>query len=166
MFPGCDYEGLLPVDEEGYLLPVEMTEDEAGGYPKISAIDTSPAGPPGTPWGDVRVAQAAQIAGLLADLWKPLELYCVEAPVHSVREEAARDSTYVLVTRKRRRFDWGSAPGNERTGEDSAAEKVVRLRQFLKEHGPLDALELDESASLSDLIDLRHAHRPRPSVNH
>ena len=65
MFPGYDYEGLLPVDDEGHLLPVEMDEQEATGFPKIAGVDTSPAGPPGSPWGDPRVAQAAQIVTLL-----------------------------------------------------------------------------------------------------
>ena len=69
MFPPYDYEGLLPIDDDAYLLPVEVSESEAGQFPKIAGIDSSPSGPPGTPWGDVRVAQATKIVQLLEEAW-------------------------------------------------------------------------------------------------
>lgn len=153
MFPGYDYEGLLPVDEEGYLLPIELSEQDAQAFPKIGGIDSSPAGPPGSPWGDVRVAEAAEIIVLLEDIWRPLELYRVTVPPrHSPGDEAPQDE-FVLVTRKQRHYAWGSAPGKERQGEDRAADKATGLRAVLEKFGPLDAWEDERSTHVSELID-------------
>ena len=60
MFEDFDEPGLLPVDVDGCLLPVELTEQEAAIYPWISGINTSPSGPPGNPWGDERVTKSRQ----------------------------------------------------------------------------------------------------------
>ena len=102
MFPGYDYEGLLPVDQAGNLLPVEMDEQEAKGFPKIAGIDTSPAGPPGSPWGDPRVAQAAQIVALLEELWDPLQLNRIVVPAETEPAAAApsEEEAFVLTTNR------------------------------------------------------------------
>jgi hypothetical protein len=159
MFPGCDYEGLLPVDEEGYLLPVEVNQEEATGYPKISGIDSLPCGESGSPWGDRRVAQAAQIVARIDGLWEPLQLYQVEVPPQAALTESPVDETFFLITQKRRRIPWGRPPGQERHGEQTAAEKVAGLKRFLDEHGPLDAYAPDEHAPSADSSNARHAGR-------
>lgn len=164
MFPGFDYEGLLPVDTDGVLLPVEMDEQQASAYPKIAGIDTSPAGPPGSPWGDTRVTQAAQIVILLEEIWKPLQLQRIVVPErHSASDAAAEAPLYVLATCQGRQFAWGSAPGQEQPGEEKAADKVAGLKRFLQEHGPLDSLEGDNQAGLSRQLDLR-VGRARPPI--
>ena len=155
MFPGYDYEGLLPVDEEGYLLPVEIGEQEAQQFPKIGGIDSSPAGPPGSPWGDPRVAAAAQIILLLEDVWQPLELYKLDVPPRQAPIDGPLQPDFVLVTRQRRHYTWGSAPGKERQGEERAEEKAVGLKTFLETHGPLDTWEDAQANHVSQLIDRR-----------
>ena len=155
MFPGYDYEGLLPVDEEGFLLPVEIGEQEAQQFPKIGGIDSSPAGPPGSPWGDPRVAAAAQIVLLLEDVWQPLELYRVDVPPRQSPIDGALQADFVLVTRQRRHYTWGSAPGQERQGEERADAKASGLKGFLEKHGPLDTWEDGQTTHVSQLID-RH----------
>ncbi len=156
LLPPYDYEGLLPVDQSGVLLPVEMSEEEAAGYPKITGVDTSPAGPPGTAWGDERVKQAAEIVGLLEDLWEPLELYQIEVPRRRHAGERVAGGAYVLITKKRRRFEWGNPPGKESADEERAEEKITRLKRFLQEFGPLDALQLTDHRTISQRVGLRY----------
>jgi hypothetical protein len=155
MFPDYNYEGLLPVDQEGYLLPVEVSEQEAQRYPKIGGIDSSPAGPPGNPWGDPRVAEAAEIVLLLEPLWEPLGLYKVEVPPRRSPIDGPLPEDFVLVTRQRRRFQWGSAPGKERAGEERGVDKADGLKLFLEQKGPLDNLKTEQPTRLSELIDRR-----------
>ncbi len=159
MFPGYDYEGLVPIDAEGFLLPVEMEEQEAGAFPKVSGVDTAPAGPPGSPWGDTRVAQAARIVALLEEIWKPLDLYRVSVPVRRSAVASPDPDVYVLITRQGRRFSWGSAPGKELRGEDTAAEKVAGLKKYLQDHGSLDLIGTEQQTSLQELPSLRYAER-------
>ncbi len=164
MFPNYNYEGLLPIDDEGYLLPVEIDKETAASFPKISGVDTSPTGPPGSPWGDVRVAQAVHIVALLESIWEPLQLNRVEVPARPSISDQASSRSFVLITNKRRRFEWGSAPGQEQRGEQTASAKIDGLRQFLTEHGPLDALELSSNSRLTDEVWGRVARR-RPAAS-
>ncbi len=51
--------GLLPVDDEGVLLPSgDFSPIEAARYPRLAGVDSVPQGPVGTRWGDARVAGA------------------------------------------------------------------------------------------------------------
>jgi hypothetical protein len=158
-FPAYNYEGLLPVDDEGYLLPVEIGEQEAQQFPKIGGIDSSPAGPPGNPWGDTRVAEATLIVMLLEDVWHPLELYKIEVPPRRTPLDGPAQEDFVLVTRGGRQYTWGSAPGRERPGEEKARDKAAGLKAFLEQHGPLDRWEDQQATSVSDLLDHRRSRR-------
>ena len=162
MFEDFDEPGLLPVDIDGCLLPVELTEQEAAMYPWISGINTSPAGPPGNPWGDERVLKAAKIVALLEDIWTPLKLHRIEVPPNEASADPTSATTerFMLITRKRRQFDWGSARGEEKRGEDAAADKATRLRQILETNQDLDSLELGDTADLSEIIGIRYAKQP------
>ncbi len=162
MFPGYDYEGLLPVDEEGFLLPVEIEEQEATQFPKIAGVDTSPAGPPGSPWGDTRVAQAAQIVNLLKEIWEPLELRRVIVPPRRSSVDSPEEDPFLLITKQGRQFAWGSAPGEERRGENPAAVKVTGLKKYAQQHGSLDQVGADEQAQWMALPVTRYADRIRP----
>jgi hypothetical protein len=159
MIPTYNYEGLLPVDVEGYLLPVEISEDEAQQYPKIGGIDSSPEGPPGSPWGDLRVAEAAQIVQLIEAVWHPLDLYRIEVPPRPSPAEGPARSDFELVTRGRRRYTWGSAPGKERAGEERASEKAKGLKAFVEKYGSLDAWDEGQADHVSELIDRRILNR-------
>ncbi len=156
MFEGHDYVGLVPVDDEGVLLPPEITSEEAEKFPIIKGIDSPPVATEGNAWGDSRVASAAAIVSLLEDLWTPLQLYQIEVPPKQ-STVAPVGEDYVLITKKRRQFKWGSAPGKEHSGEEPARDKVLRLRTFLQEQGPLDTFEGDDNSDLSSLIGLRYA---------
>jgi len=155
MFPPHDYEGLLPIDGQAYLLPVEVSEQEATRFPKIAGIDSSPTGPPGSPWGDIRVAEAARIVALLEEIWDELGLLKVEVPPKNSPLENT-DETFYLITKQRNRVRWGSAPGAESTGEESAQEKAVALREYARSQGSLDTWveqHRKAEANLSDLLD-------------
>ncbi|MBM98660.1 MAG: hypothetical protein CMJ77_05995 [Planctomycetaceae bacterium] len=160
MFEDFDEPGLLPVDIDGCLLPVELSEQEAAEYPWISGINTSPAAPPGNAWGDKRVLHAARIIGLLEEIWGPLQLSRIEVPNQALITDTNGQS-YNLITRSRRKFAWGSAPGAEQTGEDPAKEKVALLRRILESNQDLDSLELNDQANLSEAIGIRYARQPR-----
>jgi hypothetical protein len=146
--PFHDRGGLFPVDPQGVLLPpTDFDEQQARDYLRVSAGDTWPAGPVGTPWGDQRVTGAAQIADAIGPAWKELALYRIV-----IREEGgvgrrAADPLYELRTRRDTRITWGSAPGREGAGEPSAQDKVARLISFVQTNGTLDhssaALDLD-----------------------
>ena len=124
-------EGLLPVDEDGILLPQEIPGEEANKYPKIGGVETRPAGTAGIAWGDSRVAEAASIALLLEDIWHDLGLKRIDVP--TIEESKTNQAFYHLVLVNDQSTVWGSAPGREIIDESSAAEKVARLRQILKD---------------------------------
>jgi hypothetical protein len=159
MFPDYNYEGLLPIDAEGYLLPVEISEQEALPFPKIAGVDSSPTGPAGNPWGDPRVGEAAQIIALLEDVWQTLELAKVEVPPRASPAELSGPQQFTLVTRGRRRFNWGAAPGQEAAGDKTATEKAAGLRAFAEQHGALDRWQETAAPSVSDLLDHQRLRR-------
>ncbi len=151
-FPPYNYEGLVPVDDEGYLLPVELTAEESHGFPKIAGVDSSPSGPPGSPWGDPRVVEAVQIVSLLQEAWEKLELYKIEVPPMPSSAELEATSDYVLITRQRRRFQWGPAPGKEARGQATAREKADGLKAFAEQRGPLDVWDEPDAPNVSELL--------------
>lgn len=136
--PPYDYEGLLPVDNEAFLLPVELSESEAADFPRIAGIDSSPSGPPGTPWGDVRVAEASRIIELLEEVWKTLGIYKIEVPPLPSQLDEPVEQDYFFITRQRHRLRWGPAPGKEAAGEQTAADKARGLHEYADKVGSLD----------------------------
>lgn len=144
-----EQRGLLPVDVGGVLLPPrEFNESQIRDYLRISAGNTLPAGPAGTPWGDARVAGGAAVAAAFGSQWKTLGLYRV------VAEETDRalpgrspEILFSLLTRDGARVIWGHAPGLESNTEAAAHAKVARLVRYVEKHGPLrtgpGASELD-----------------------
>ena len=105
------------------------------------------------------MAQAARIVALLEEIWKPLDLYRVSVPARRSAVASADPDVYVLITRQGRRFSWGSAPGKELRGEDTAAEKVAGLKKYLQDHGSLDLIGTEQQTSLLELPSLRYAER-------
>lgn len=67
--PVCMVEApgrLIPVDVEGNRLPDgDFALNQAVRFPRLTDIETMPVGPPGTRWGDLRVADGAAIAAAL-----------------------------------------------------------------------------------------------------
>jgi hypothetical protein len=117
--------GLLPIDAEAVVLPSEgFTSEQAAAYPKITGIRTSPRGPPGTPWGDPLVEQAAVLASVVRPEWEPIGL--VECRFD---REGTRPG-WSLVRKKGGAIRFGPAPGHETPGEPQAAVKVARLKRL------------------------------------
>jgi len=131
--------GLLAVDAEGVVLPSgDFTAESAAEYPRITGIDSSPQGPEGSSWGDMAVEEAAAVAVVIGPEWKSLALVdCRPKTVLGARvwELVGPDGQVIL---------FGSAPGQEREGEPSAAAKVARLKAL--EGKPLPAEGIDLSA--------------------
>jgi hypothetical protein len=130
--------GLLAVDAEGVVLPSgDFTAESAAEYPRITGIDSSPQGPEGSSWGDMSVEEAAAVAVVIGPEWKSLALVdCRPKTVLGARvwELVGPDGQVIL---------FGSAPGQEREGEPSAAGKVARLKAL--EGKPLPAESIDLS---------------------
>jgi len=132
---------LLPVDAEGVLLPTgDFSPVEAAKYPQLVGIETVPVGPPGTRWGEAKVAGGARIAAVLGPVWQQLGLSRIVA---SSMVEIGRDDayTYELFTRSGTRIIWGRAPGPDPPGEIPAVDKVAWLTRYYKENGTLDGVD-------------------------
>jgi len=153
--PVCMVEvpgGLLPVNEEGVLLPstnADFSPLEASRYPRLVRIERTPAVSTGGRWGDPRVVGAAEIAAALGPAWERMRLDRIEPlavdPAAGAAGAAAGDSSrrarepiFAVFTRGGSRIVWGYAPGANMLGEAPAAEKVARLLQYLADHDTLD----------------------------
>jgi hypothetical protein len=152
--------GLQPVDADGvWLLPEDFTREQAQGYPRIDIGDTSPAGPPGSPWGNPRITGAAQIAAKLLDHWDNLGLNQIQplTPEPSTPDDAGE---FEIVTRDRQsRIIWGRVPGQESASEATAADKLAHLLEYVQQQGPLDRIDASPEPRL---IDLRNVPRIAP----
>lgn len=128
--------GVIPVDENGIVLPTEdfkknETDSPQLNYLRIDVGETRHDGPTGTAWGDDRVVGAAQVARLVESVWQAAGLYRIELAAESTGRRAD-DLMFELVTKDDRRFLWGHSPGNERPGELSPAEKIKLLETAAK----------------------------------
>jgi len=148
--------GLLPVDAQGVLLPSEdFSPVEAARYPRLARLDSLPLGTVGQPWGDPRVAGAAELAALLAPEWEKLELdRIVVLPLPE--DTPSLEPLYGLVTRGGTQIIWGQAPQAESPGEQPAAEKLAELKRYAAAGG-LGA------AGESQPLDLRRRRLSRTS---
>jgi hypothetical protein len=129
--------GLLAVDAEGVVLPSgDFTPESAAEYPRITGIDSSPQGPEGSSWGDMAVEEAAAVAVVIGPEWKSLGLV-------DCRPKVASDArTWELVGPDGQVILFGSAPGQERDGEPSAAAKVARLKSLQGKPLPAEGIDL------------------------
>ena len=134
----------LPVDAAGIVLPglEEFTKDDVNSYLWIKAPGTWPRHSYGKPWGDERIHGAARIAGLIHDVWQPLEVDWIQI------DQEDDETTYNLVTRKGRELPWGHAPGNETPREMQADAKLSLLMEIADQRRTLDALSESSLPSL------------------
>ncbi len=132
-------KGLIPVDHRGVILPTaDFSPNETRDYLRISVADATTFGVVGTPWGDERVHQAAQIAESWGSKWSSLNLYRIVA---NPTEDRLDPVDYELQTRGGSRVVWGHAIGMESPGEATAAEKIAQLEKFAATDGPFDKLD-------------------------
>jgi hypothetical protein len=129
--------GLLAVDAEGVVLPSgDFTPEAAAEYPRVTGIESSPQGPEGSAWGDTAVEEAAAVAVVIGPEWKSLGLVDCRPKVMSgarAWELVGPDGQVIL---------FGSAPGQEREGEPSAAAKVARLKSLQGKPLPAEGIDL------------------------
>ncbi len=135
------------VDRRGVLLPIRAAH---AGLPLLRGDVVSPAGAPGTPWGDARVRAAAAAAAFLEPHRRPLGL--TDAEWHAEGET-------LILARPGLRIVWGRPPGQEAPGETPAAVKVQRLLEYLNGRQTLAGGEYD----LRPAEGARHSALPPPS---
>jgi hypothetical protein len=141
-------EGLLFLDKQSVLLPSsDFAPSQAKDYLRIVAAGETPTSVYGTPWGSERIAGAALVAAALEKRWQPLGLYSIIA----ARTSGAEFSYELRTQGDKARVIWGASPGQESTGEPTAAQKIAALEQYVREKGPLDKLT---SAQVVDLRNL------------
>jgi hypothetical protein len=138
-----DSEGVafLPIDEQAFRLPEEdLSDTERRHLPRISGVASRPL--VGDKWDDPRVIGAAQLAAVLADIWRQLhlvEILPVKDPGSS--EEQPR-YIFELVTTGGTRILWGAPPGqNSPEGEAPLAEKRQRLLEYARQYGQLESID-------------------------
>lgn len=143
--PG-DEGGVIPVDATGYVLPTrDFTKAQLPEYLRISIRDVRPYGLAGSAWGDPRVAGAAQIARVLGDVWKPLEVFRIL--LASPADSSAAEPSYELELASGQRLLWGVAPGTTSVREPTAEtkiERLVKLHETLKswDRAPSEGIDL------------------------
>ena len=111
--------------------------NQAVRFPRLTDIETMPVGPPGTRWGDLRVADGAAIAAALGERWAAFRLDRI-VPLRRSDSERRPDYVYELYTHGGSRVIWGRAPGAKSPGEPSVAEKLRFLDSWVKRHGTLE----------------------------
>lgn len=132
-------QGLFPVDIEGVLLPPEdFSVSDARRYPVITGIQSTPAGPAGTFWGDLTVTGAAQLAEALGPHWKELEIVSIEAPPRTTAVISLDDLIYRLITTGGSEIVWGRSPKSQRRGELRVDQKIGKLEKYYRDYGGFD----------------------------
>lgn len=129
--------GLLAVDAEGVVLPSgDFTAEAAAEYPRITGIDSSPQGPEGSAWGDPAVEEGAAVAVVIGPEWRSLGLVECRSKLQGVTR------LWELVGPEGQKIFFGAAPGHERDGEPSAAEKIARLKPLEGQPLPTEGVDL------------------------
>lgn len=132
--------GLYPVDRDGVLLPpADFSASDAGRYPVIGDVSTTPQGPAGTPWGDAAVAGAAHVAAVLLPHWGQWGLEEIRFTRPAESSASVNEPIYELVTSGGSRIIWGRAPGTDYPGELATEQKLGRLKKYVTDFGGFDA---------------------------
>jgi len=124
-------KGFFPVDRNGVLLPAEYLVylsmlDKRNQHFIIQGIQSMPLGSAGTPWGDLLVQAAAQLATDLSDIAEPLKGARI-IPAMEVTPEATR-IVCRLKTAAGTEIYWGVfAPGDPKT--ETKKKKLLNLHE-------------------------------------
>ena len=144
---------LLPVDEQGVLLPAgDFPLNVRLQYPRLAAIASSPHGPAGTPWGDPRVHGGAEVAQAVSDVWREFNFTSIVPSAKAESGPSKDEFSFEINTASGTRIIWGLRPTTEMPGEVAAAEKINRLRRHISESGSRT------SSDIPQVIDLRGWH--------
>lgn len=129
-------QNLYPVDNEGILLPPEdFSVSDTRRYPIITGIQSTPEGSAGSPWGDLTVKGAAQLAEALGPYWKKLDLVSIEAPPRTAAKLSLDDLIYRLITTGGSEIVWGRSPKSQRRGELRVDQKIGKLEKYYRDYG-------------------------------
>ncbi|MCH9654032.1 MAG: cell division protein FtsQ/DivIB [Planctomycetes bacterium] len=132
-------QNLYPVDNEGILLPSEdFSVSDARRYPIITGIRSVPEGSAGSPWGDLTVKGAAQLAEALGPYWKELDIVSIEAPRRTTAKLVLDDLIYRLITTGGSEIVWGRSPKSQRRGELRVEQKIGKLEKYYRDYGGFD----------------------------
>lgn len=155
---------LIPVDARGNRLPDgDFALNQAVRFPRLTNIETMPLGPPGTRWGDLRVADGAAIAAAFGQRWAAMRLDRI-VPVRKSEIDRRPDYVYELYTHGGSRVIWGRAPGAELPGEPSTAEKLQFLESWIAQNGTLEGARDPHEIDVPSLFKRsRTAGRAAPS---
>lgn len=124
--------GFFPVDTEGIMLPIEdFSQAQVFEYFWIMADSATPTGQIGMSFGDVRIANALKVCGLLEPERKRQKLQRVYVQ-HDHRSSGESPWILVLETTDKHQIIWGHMPDAEGTGEPSASEKLATLLAWLE----------------------------------
>lgn len=140
-------ERLLPVDQEGVLLPIEnFAPYRLLQFPKIvgDRLGSSPVA--GGLWNDSRVTAGAAIATALAGTWHEFGLTEI---VPSTLPIADEDDvfTFELVTNAGTRIFWGRQYLEDRPDEPSAKAKHERLKRYIDRNGDLEGFGFNPASA-------------------
>jgi hypothetical protein len=156
-----DARGVLPVDDEGVLLPRDDFVDEQGQlvpealkYPVIVGGDAVPEGSPGAAWGDKTIYDAARIAAALRDAWAQTGLFKIAAAAPDAADSAT-DRDYFLLARNGSRVIWGPAPGDNPKDQALVKAKVEKLLDYVERHRPFDLAAQPVEIDLHDAEEIR-----------
>jgi hypothetical protein len=128
--------GLQLVDRTGVRLPIDQVTD-AERYLTVTGVHSTPQGPAGTGWGDVRVEAAAALADVLATKRQRLGIIAIDASRY--RGVKPPTGPLYLLTESGTRVTWGRPPHIDYPGEVSVDTKLARLMAYVDKNGSLDA---------------------------
>ena len=136
---GTMYEGVYPVDVNGYLLPPEdFSSSDLNRYPIIENVSTLPQNGAGMSWGDLKVVAAARLAKEIQPYWKEFEFSSILVPDGQYDLESVRDLTLVIATKQGSRVVWGRPPGSGRQWELDVQKKIGKITEFKQSIGTLN----------------------------
>lgn len=166
--------GLAPVDSQGVLLPAEdFSLSECTDYLLIKGVRSSPPSIPGELWRDPLVQGAIQIALVLESEWQSLGLESIRIPLRTTDRIDLESAEFLLETKSGSLILWGHAPGVFQNKSLSSQQKIVRLKNYLADHGSFNApagpYEIDirhwQQISRKQLPVARDTRRPKVDVN-
>ena len=129
----------LPVDKQAVHLPSKGFPEMRRRYlPRVGGIVAQP--PVGQVWPDPRVVGAALLASKLGEVWEELHLVDILPSARPEIRDDHRYFVYDLITRGGTRIVWGAAPEAAPPDEPEFDAKLSRLRQCVRENGPLNSV--------------------------
>ena len=144
--------GVLPIDEDGILLPAnDFAVADTKFYPLIQDITSTPQGSTGTQWGDIRVETAAKLATYMMQeaakatetepsltYWQQFGFEAIRIGTRKTRNIKPEDIHFELATQGGSLIVWGRSPEVGPPLELDADKKLGKLADYLNRFGSFD----------------------------